>query len=173
MDCPKGNAVTQRQIEALRNLAERPGTEAEGRLARELLERVKVSTLAVGDAVDRLQSVGLSPDEVRAEIRRRFPRGTRVYYNYWTYVENCPGTVTGYPVKPFREDWAWARIKFDYLKSSRAVPVYSAKGWHLSVSPVSSETIGRDGLTGFTDDEQRLMMAEILRKCGFGESWIK
>ena len=33
--------MNSRRIEALRNLAERPGTEAEGRLARELLERAE------------------------------------------------------------------------------------------------------------------------------------
>src|ERR1035438_7778096 len=101
--------MNSRRIEALRNLAERPGTEAEGRLARELLERAegKRTPDDLGSACPRRCDCGNTHPaftdcpmytrhaEIDAEKRRRFPRGTRVYYNRWAYTENCQGTVTG------------------------------------------------------------------------------
>jgi hypothetical protein len=162
--------MNRRRIEALRNLAERPGTPAEGALAREILERHegKQSQRSQNDAFcDYLRSGERSDLDhacytstcrcgnvyprkndresdcpmtdrhalILAEKLKRFPRGTRVYYNYWAYGENCLGTVTG-PSK----DWAWLRIKFDNLKQARKCPIYSEFGWHLSIEPLTGDT---------------------------------
>jgi hypothetical protein len=155
-----------RRIEALRALAERPGTEAEGRVAREMLKRAEAkhaqrdpmeafrdylhtgSMDDLGDAIGRsVCDCGTSRpaftncqntaehERIAAEIRQRFPRGTRVFYNQWAYGANYPGRVTGYS-----REWNWARVKFDNLKNIRSVPIYSANGWHLSAEPLDTET---------------------------------
>jgi hypothetical protein len=74
------------------------------------------------------------------EIRTRFPKGTRIYYNRWAYYANDVGTVVGYP-RPGTL-FNWARIKFERLKSVRCCPVYSEDGWHISKSPLSREERG-------------------------------
>lgn len=172
--------MNRRRIEALRALAERPGTVAEGELAREMLARAEKSQpkrsrteafsayLKSHSIEDLEESCGpnlcacgaLRPffescmdsfrhQAIAGEIRKRFPKGTRVYYNYWDYSRNDPGVVTEYPCT-----WNWLRIKFDRLKAARSVPIYSPKGWHLSVAPVDQETLDQTGLCGFTKAEQ-------------------
>jgi hypothetical protein len=157
--------MNRRRLEALRNLAERPGTEAEGQLAREILKRAEAEPseanplgrfaqfMRSGSMDDLRDAVGpktcdcgtqhpaftscpntAKHADIDAERRARFPRGTRVYYNCWAYSENCAGRVTGYPAQ-----WNWIRVKFDHLKSSRSVPIYSALGWHLSTEPLPRE----------------------------------
>lgn len=73
--------------------------------------------------------------EIQAEIRSRFKKGDRVLYNYWAYERDSPATVVGYCErgKPdgYSYPWAWIRLKFDYLKQARNVPIHSAEGWHL------------------------------------------
>ena len=116
--------MNARRLEALRNLAERPGTEAEGQRAREILKRHGYSVEAprVEKPKTRIVYRGRSwdfPDtwkcdcgreypinvkcadterheRIRSKVRERFKRGDRVYYNCWAYSPNCPGTVTGY-----------------------------------------------------------------------------
>lgn len=70
--------MTNRKLEALRNLADRPGTEAEGRLAREILAKVEAKigagedfTLAEGweDFQDRIRD--LSAEEAWTLIEKR------------------------------------------------------------------------------------------------------
>lgn len=171
--------MSRRKIEALRNLAERPGTEAEGQLAREMLAKIeaKRGNELEGNAwfyferylrtqsMDDLQMAvelrqcdcgerigmgskcgrGAVHEAIQSDIRKRFPKGARVYYNYWAYSENCPATVAGYCTKP--ELWGWIRLKFEHLKGVRAVPIYQQR-WHLSTEPVDRKTIRRDRLDG-------------------------
>lgn len=152
--------ISPRKLEALRNLAERPGTEAEGRLAREILARLESSSSeeSLGEILGRFglpthwkcacgSNVGVGEkcnnqfmhSFIQQNIRDRFKKGDRVYYNRWAYEINDPAVVTGY-VKPAKEigdhPWAWIRLKFDLLKNSRAVPIYSNRGWNLSHEPL-------------------------------------
>ena len=114
--------VAERRIEALQRLAERPGTEAEGELARSFLE-----TLARKHKV-RVPERFVSEED----LRRKFPKGAQVYYNMWCYEPNAPGIVTCYD-----KERGWIRIKFDHLKSSRSVPIYTERGGcHLSTEPL-------------------------------------
>lgn len=175
---------SRRKLEALRNLAERPGTEAEGKLAREILDRLEVDTpLNLGEwapwksfveyeagrinrdgFIERLRrhaqwhreqplpttwmcacgqtwDIGIKGGNIKAhakiqdQIRARFTKGDRVFYNYLAYSQNCTASVAGY-VRPTRENgnhpWAWITLKFDHLKNNRQVPIYSTRGWHLS-----------------------------------------
>ena len=87
--------------------------------------------------------MALSPFEVEWEKRNRFCAGDLVFYNYWAYPKNCPGTVAG-----FGKRWDWMRIKFDHLKTVRSVPVYDAFGWHLSPCPLNDATIRGQKLDG-------------------------
>jgi len=81
---------------------------------------------------------------MRRHTVKNFPKGTRVYYNYWGYKNNTPGTVVGMPrhlpYGTYRHDrahnWECIRIKFDHLKNPRNVPIYSHKGCHLSEEPL-------------------------------------
>lgn len=175
--------MNARKLQALRALAERPGTEAEGRLAREILERyerggdiqeedqpllnVILDLLRHGaskdecfDAIAKNHQLSQSKpfpttwrcacgstfktggkcsdiaahDRIAVASMRRFPKGTRVYYNQWAYDRNCPGVSTGYV-----PDWNWIRVKFDHLKTARNIPTYSAEGWHLSTEPITDK----------------------------------
>lgn len=164
--------MKRRKLQALRNLAERPGTEAEGAVARAMLEKAEAEQRTPEDAfADYLHTHSLDDlaDAVSrkrcrcgnrhpafttcpktdfhasldAEKREKFPRGARVHYNYWAYAENCPGNVVGYS-----KEWGWIRIKFDHLKHSRSVPIYTPLGWHLSTVPLDRETLRQIGLRG-------------------------
>ena len=158
-----------RRLNALRNLAERPGTPSEGAVARRMYEREKAkqpkSTLDAkfgkfadfmrsGSMDDLADAVGphlcdcgtpcraftkcgnhARHEQIRTEIKERFPRGTRVYYNKWAYDANCTATVTGYPDDPTL--WNWIKVKFDHLKSGyRTIPIRSEHGWHISTAPI-------------------------------------
>lgn len=74
-------------------------------------------------------------ERIDREMRSRFQRGTRVYYNRWAYPANCVGTVVGYS-----KLWGWIRIKFDHLMNPMRVPIYSADGWHLSTEPLPNSS---------------------------------
>lgn len=176
-----------RKLEALRNLAERPGTEAEGELARELLKRWEAkieapldegpawalftdllkNEVTTEDFLEKLRrriiyeraqplpnhwecacgaqlAIGDKCNEqlahllIQQAIREKFSPGDRVVYNYHAYPDNCPGRVAAY-VKLKQSNgnypWAWISVKFDHLKQARQIPIYSAKGWHLSKAP--------------------------------------
>jgi hypothetical protein len=99
--------MNRRKLDALRNLADRPGTEAEGKLAREILaryERMLKSKSAVDntdltDLRDRLDDIlrtarAVCPCgglygcmdirrhfELRKERDERFPEGTRIVHH--------------------------------------------------------------------------------------------
>jgi hypothetical protein len=149
--------MTERKLAAIRALAERPGTPAEGQVARDILKRLTVKGQNIADAVEDLDdwlpdharsmrlrySNPFARERIKVEIRQHFPKGMRVYYNYWAYPDNCAGTVTGYPVDS--ACWAWIRIKFDHLKQARRVPIFTSEGWHLSAEPIESNAV-RDRL---------------------------
>lgn len=175
--------MNSRKLAALRALAERPGTEAEGAVAREMLKRMEAkgrasSPRSVWDSMDAMLSGSMSKEDfqevlrrfaqqrrdepladfrwkcacglvwqagqkckdteahakIQEEIRTRFKRGDSVFYNKWAYSINCHARVTGYCNGPENGDypWAWIGLKFDHLESYRQVPIYTAKGWHLS-----------------------------------------
>ena len=148
-----------RRLRALKNLAERPGTVAEGEVARRMYEREKAKHPGGTEYnfSDFMRSGWMDEpticncgstytaftkcenharhEQIRAEIKERFPRGTRVYYNKWAYDANCTATVTGYPDDP--RLWNWIKVKFDHLKSGyRTIPIHSENGWHLSTAPI-------------------------------------
>lgn len=77
-------------------------------------------------------------ERIRDEIRSRFKKGDRVYYNYHAYDPNCPGVVTGY-VRPKPDNWGWLCVKMDYLKNSRAIPIKTPNGWALTHEPILKE----------------------------------
>lgn len=108
----------RKTIESLRRLAERPGTVAEGETAQRLLDRMRGS-VSISTRFDA----------------GKFPRFTPIYYNYWAYPPNAPGTVVGRAPKEV-QGRMWLRIKFAYLKNPRAVPVTSAHGCHISTAPL-------------------------------------
>lgn len=121
--------MSSRKIAALRALVDRPGTAAEGAVARQMLERMEAKTPCHLRPAPQ-HSIHATPEE----IRRRFPRGARVFYNCWAYIANDPGRVTGYSRDP-----RWVRVKFDNLKTIRSIPAYSNLGWHLSTEPLSAD----------------------------------
>lgn len=166
--------INARRIAALRALAERPGTPAEGEVAREKLARIEskqtrpvnaselfgffASYLRNGCMEDLQKAVNNSvcnicgkvfprglacPNQsehfkAHSEMYKIFPRGERVYYNYWAYPANCPAVVAGYSA-----DLGWIRLKFDHLKNTRSVPIYDDGELRLFTSPVDSDAADR------------------------------
>jgi hypothetical protein len=109
----------RRTIESLKRLAERPGTPAEGETARRLLEKM---------------GENISPPYIgRVFTIANFPRGTRVFYQYWAY-ENATGAIAC-DLSKVIQGQIWMRIKFDHLKQARWVPVTSKRGCHLAQKP--------------------------------------
>jgi len=147
-----------RTIRALEALAARPGTAHEGVVARKKLAELRKKEIRT-DIEHRVRfeihtthvwhcpcgqvilGTGNCPnhsahERIREEIKHRFKKGDKVFYNYWAYSANCTATITGY-VKPDGTNWAWIKVKFDHLKSGyRAIPIHSSKGWHLSHEPL-------------------------------------
>jgi hypothetical protein len=172
----------ERKIAALRRLAERPGTEAEGIAARAALERLGASDLSTTDPWELFRQFLRTGDmetlweatkdhhicacgsayargtpycskltkhwDIQAEIKRRFPLGTRVYYNKWAYTANDPATVVGYSQKP--SNWNCIRVQFDNLKTKRSIPIFEYDNWHLSTEPIP-EGPQADLLRGITE----------------------
>ena len=156
---------SRRRIQALEALAYRPGTESEGEVARIMLDRHRAAHpsnpltdyLSGGDIADFIFATrgevsrrcpcgahhagvcenSREHDRISEEAAKRFPRGTRVYYNCWAYEKNCTGTVCA----SYSNRWNWLRIKFDHLKQSRPVPVYDVDGWHISTEPLEDESL--------------------------------
>lgn len=106
----------KKTIEALRRLADRPGTPHEGEVARRFLELF-----------------GGKEWIPRPFVASDFPVGARIFYCYWCY-KNESGIVCKQPPKMIRNQW-WMRIKFDNLKQPRWVPVTSDLGCHLGFNP--------------------------------------
>lgn len=173
--------MNRRKIQALRNLAERPGTEAEGIVAREMLAKLENKSpeedlisrfrrfLRTGNLDDLPEGNPLwqcvcgtishrgqpcstfwRHHEIKREMETRFPVGSRVYYNYWAYNENCSATVIGYS-----GDWNCIRLKFAHLKSRRNVPIYRHGYWHLSLDPLSHTEAFKLGRKVFISEATR------------------
>jgi hypothetical protein len=74
--------------------------------------------------------------DIQTQIRVRFTKGQRVFYNYHAYPPDCPAIVIGYVSLEANENgtypWAWIRLKFDHLKANRSVPIWSEDGCCLS-----------------------------------------
>lgn len=145
--------VSYRKIEALQNLADRPGTEHEGRVARAMLEKLTGRPYSPSPPPPPLRAFVprkpraakpprppldfLKDDNARikyaTEIRDRFPIGTRVYYNAPRYKRNSPGIVTGWKgfqvIVIFHDGWGAQRV-----------PPRSARGWHLSKKKMDAKT---------------------------------
>jgi hypothetical protein len=136
--------MTARTIQALRNLATRPGTEAEGLLAEKILSLV---------------DLGYEDIPSSKTASQLFPVGTRVYYNYWAYAPNCPAVVVGYCT-----DTNWIRLKFDHLKARRNVPIHSVQGWHLFTSPIDYDKLCELDIRGGMEHfEARPVAGEVTR----------
>ncbi len=150
--------MSTRKIEALRRLAERPGTEAEGIVAREMLKRFEAKA-GISSPSDRLipslrdllrrydipdvvkcpcgevRPIGEGPCtnvwrhlEIQTEIRAQFKKGDVVFYNYHAYPKNCPGVIAKYVPLGRDSTWHWISVKFGHLKHSRQVPIIDADG---------------------------------------------
>lgn len=162
--------MNARKLQALRNLAERPGTEAEGRLARELLaryEKKQASKSADDHFADYLRTGSLD-DLAQAVGKRLCDCGSRVKpfgkcYNFRKHAEIRRERETRFPVgtrvyynrwaytpncpgtvvgySRGDDSWNWIRIQFDHLKNPRSVPVYSQHGWHISTEPLSPDAM--------------------------------
>lgn len=156
--------MTRRTIEALKQLASRPGTSQEGAVARtKLRDAEKKHPHLFGRPPAAFVHIGFEDfrarcwhcpcgnlvwagkdclrraehEELRASIAAAFQKGDRVYYNFWAYEPNCPATVMGFP-KPDKENWGWIRLRFDHLKASRNVPIHSPfQGLHLLKTPLA------------------------------------
>lgn len=185
--------MNARKLAALKNLAERPGTPAEGALARELLRKYENTVVDVHDEtdywkalqrhmrgemstdafLDALKRYAQRPmpthwmcacgwqikinekcvntaghDKIQSEIRQRFKRGDYVYYNQWAYPLNQPATVTGYVPTTKGMQWNWIAVKLIRRRRGskdvyRQIPIYSARGWHLSKEPLSESEAER------------------------------
>lgn len=154
-------AMNDRTLDALRSLAERPGTEQEGIVAREKLAALEAKRVGQESANRPLHFYESIPthftcpcgmivpcgsecgskvrhDSIRKAMRVLFPKGARIYYNYWSGSVNTVGIVVDYP-RPTSYNWGWIRIQFEHLKSVRNVPVFSGKGWYISTMPLSPE----------------------------------
>lgn len=107
-------------IEALRRLAERPGTLSEGETAKRMLERFGAKLW--------------EPIAFRASD---FPAGTEIYYCYWCY-KNERGVIRTKPPKYIQGRW-WMLIKFEHLKQARWVPVESSLGCHIRKEPFQGD----------------------------------
>lgn len=167
-----------RRIAALQALAERPGTEAEGRVAKEKLAAALareekrpargpwvafqsyLRTKNIEDLEEAVRSAecsicgkfyprGLACRDAfehlhdHARLCEQFPRGTRVYYNFWAYPPNCPATVSGYTATI-----GWIRLKFDHLKTVRTVPIYASGELRLFTAPINEAAAERMSTAG-------------------------
>jgi hypothetical protein len=109
----------QRTLEALRRLAERPGSPQEGETARRLL--------AMMDGAEWI------PKPFDPAL---FPLGTVVFYCCWAH-RNYRGIVTKGRdgLSQTHHGQTWMRLKFDHLKNARWVPVTSELGCHIGLVP--------------------------------------
>ncbi len=152
--------ASQRTLDALRRLADRPGTEAEGILARETLRRLSVDPdrplpRSLEDIL-RAAETPMTPEEQaairimeeqrlaasaraarEAEIRiyermvRGLKKGDRVYFNRVRYPKNDPGVVS----KP-ADAYLNVQIKLDRNIWPTRVNAYFGGVRCLSVDPL-------------------------------------
>ncbi len=139
--------ASARKIQALQNLAERPGTEAEGRVARAMLEKLtgrayipprpapappkRKPRVPREKAVPKVPEYFADKLKLAMKVRERFPLGATVYYNAFGHDPNHMGTVTGYEPSGFR-----VVVWFADFGKSALVYACSDRGWHLTLKPM-------------------------------------
>ena len=69
------------------------------------------------------------------KVRQRFPIGAAVYYNAPGYDTNSMGTVTGYKAAGVK-----VRVWFAFLGETAELHACSARGWHLTLNPLTKKT---------------------------------
>lgn len=127
-------------IDALRRVAERPGSPNEGEIAKRLLAQL-----------------GVKHWTPRQFIRSDWLKGKEVFYCYWCY-RNDHGVIASDKTQVHRGE-TWLRIKFDRLKQPRWVPVTSPLGCHIGTEPFTgneSETLYRRDLDWEEHDREFL-----------------
>lgn len=179
--------MNPRKLQALRNLAERPGTEAEGAVARAMLAKAEAQRSPEDQFLDKFRDflrTGSRDDLAKAVGDKLCDCGTR--YAAFTICENFAFHARinrelreKFPVgaRVYYNRWAYAVncpamvagystewhgiwLRFEHLKNRRNVPVYSAAGWHLSRHPVDAETIRQAGLRGGWEKFERTPFCE-------------
>lgn len=143
-------SLTARKLEALRNLAERPGTEHEGEVARAMLEKLtgqRYRPPIIREQFDPKRAARkkapapkqpdymTDPLKMAQEVRKRFPVGTRVYYTGPGFPYNSPGTVVGYESAGFR-----VIVDFEWDDTEVMLTACCPIGWCLTKKPMSKET---------------------------------
>ncbi len=143
-------AASARKLQALQNLAERPGTEAEGRVARAMLEKLtgrpytpqrpappppfsipyrpKKAPAAKRTVV--LPKWYTDPLKRAEKVRQRFPIGSVIYYNARGWPDNTSGYILGHERAGFR-------VRVEFSSGIKLVHACSDLGWHLSHNPAS------------------------------------
>jgi len=170
--------VTDRKLQALRNLAERPGTEAEGVLAREILERLEAKQTPEEHVWSKFRDFlrsgnleGLAAatggGDTVCDCGNRHPRLTLcVRLDLHTIVAQEIQDRFQRGARVYYNYWAYPancpatvtgysassfcsiRLKFDHLKNPRSVRIYRAGRWHLFTQPLDEETLQQTGLRG-------------------------
>lgn len=164
--------VSRRKLDALRNLAERPGTEAEGILAKETLERLSRNAptdplelyrifLRTGAMEDLRAAVGENrmcecgtthptftsclnlTEHARIDAEKRMKFPRGTRVYYNKWAYKSNAPGR---VTGYSAQWNWLRVQLDELKNPRSIPVYTALGWHLSTEPIDADTLHRTGL---------------------------
>lgn len=156
--------MSRRKLDALRALADRPGTPAEGEVAREMLRKLE----AKQQAEARVQKNPYRPfsDIVQpGDIFEFMRRSGRMHQNTSSHTGSAVNSMFTDAILAQREHhfpkgtrvyynkWAYKencpgvvvgyskqynrmRIKFDHLKTVRSVPVHGPNGWHISKKPL-------------------------------------
>lgn len=149
--------VSNRKLQALINLAERPGTPAEGEVARAMLAKLghpyvprpqappprpaaKPRQRRAAPAPPKRPDLFNDPIKVAQIIRFRFPLGSRVFFNAKGYPMNHPGMVCHY-------ERAGTRLKvwFDDAPTATWIHAISDWGWHLTTKKMSKKTAAHMG----------------------------
>lgn len=173
--------MTHRKRQALRNLAERPGTEAEGEVARAMLAKLDKAPTTEEEYIDRFRDflkTGSMDDLADAVGPRTCDCGTK-YQTFSTCTNhalhermraqapvlfpkgtriyyNCwayPANDPGTVVGYCKKPdmWGWIRVKFDRLKNPLAVPIWHDGALRISTEPRDRETRVRLNLRGGMD----------------------
>ncbi len=169
--------ASPRKIQALQNLAERPGTEAEGRVAREMLEKLtgkayspsppsttaqrpqyysndyfaKRARDAAESARKARQSPPRKPEPSYVGDRLKLAIEVRERFPIGTKVfYNAPG----YPpnasgiVMGFQRAGHCVTVAFDFDGETAQIPACSSRGWHLTKQKMDRKLSGSMSKSG-------------------------
>lgn len=146
--------ASQRTLDAILRLAERPGTEAEGIVAREMLRRLSVEPdrpkpRSLEDILRGAEETPMTREELafirhseevrirmEASVRyeamiRGLKKGDRIYFNQVRYPKNDPGTVCG-PT----DGSLTVRVRLDRNMWPTRIHAYQGGGKCLSLEPL-------------------------------------